>query len=213
MADRTESAWPRALALAIIVVAAFAVVAMLLPAGAADPSEPRAGWRAALVAWGFAGGAVLFVVGRMLAGRWPRRGWASAAIVLLAFAVASAVAVETSVMAWAGARFGSQASDPELIGWSTALSPLIVLVGLVATAALVLPGPLGSLARPITVASAVLALLVIASNVPGGFDGVTALGVPMAVSMAIAAGVTMAAALVAIRARTTFGTPESRFDG
>lgn len=206
MSERTLSITLWVLGIATILIVAFALVAAIVRADAMTSTLPRVGWVPALVGWGVGAGTVLVAVGRAVRDEWPPR--VAVGIGMLAVSVVAAVTVEMTVTRWASARFGAQAADPDLIGWSTGLSPMIVLVGLATLAATVLPGPGRTAARALTAVAAFGVLVVVASNVPGAFDGITPLGVPMGLAMAAAAAVALVAAIVAVRPVRSRQEPE-----
>lgn len=201
MTERTVAVALWGLGIVTVLTVSFALAAAAASADPLGMTLPRDGWAAALIGWGLAGGSVILAVGRAVHDAWPAR--TGRGVALLVCAVAAAVAVELTVMRWALARFGAQSADPELIGWSSILSPLVLAVGLAALASAVLPAPGRSAARVIALGAAAGVLLIVASNLPGGADGITPLGVPMAFAMAAAALVTiLSAALVLWPARS-----------
>lgn len=191
MTERLLSAGLWTLGIGTVLIVSFAIAAMVAPADTLGTTLPRGGWVTALVGWGVGGGMVVVTIARVAGDEWPAR--TGVGVMTLALAVAAGVAVELTVMQWALERFGVQAADPDLIGWSSLLSPMVVLVGLTALAAAVLPGAGGTAARAISVLASAGVLIVVASNVPGALDDVTPLGVPMGIAMGFAAGVALAA--------------------
>lgn len=203
MTDQLPAVALWALGIATVAIVTFAVAFIVIPADALGTTLPRGGWVAALIGWGIGGGAVIVALGRAATHGWPSR--MPAGVAVLAGAIAAAVAVEHTVMQWAVARFGVQAADPDLIGWASLLSPMVLFVGLAALASAVLPGPGRLAAGAITVLASAGVVLSVASNVPGAADGITPLGVPMGIAMAAGAGVAVAAV-----ASLTVGRPRAQ---
>ena len=191
MTDRGLAVGAWVLGIATILIVTFAIAAMAASANALGTTLPRDGWVPALVGWGVGGGAVLLVVARATGDEWPARS--SVGLAILLSAITAGVAVELTVMTWAAARFGAQAAEPDLIGWSSLLSPSVVLAGLGALAGTVLRGPARTAAHLITVLACGAVLLVVASNLPGAADGITPLGLAMGLAMVAAALVVLAA--------------------
>ena len=196
MVDRSVARIVWALGIAAVCIIAFAFAMGIVMAVAGPTTSPRGLWVGMLAVWAIsAGGAIV------LAARATRDGWPSGlnwGILLLLGAFGTAVAVEVTLMRWAYDRFGEQAADPELIGLSSWLSAMVVMVGLGALAAAVLPSAGGAAARALTAVASLGVLLVVASNVPGAMDGVTPLGVPMGIAMVAAAVVAVLAASVSV---------------
>lgn len=191
MTERVLSAGLWMLGIGTVLIVSFGVAAMVAPADTLGTTLPRSGWVTALIGWGVGGAVAIVAIARVAGDEWPAR--TGAGVTVLVLAVAAGVAVELTVMQWAAGRFGVQAADPDLIGWSSFLSPMVVLVGLSALAAAVLPGAGGTAGRGISVVASAGVLIVVASNVPGGLDGITPLGVPMGIAMGSAAGVALTA--------------------
>ncbi len=196
MTDRVVAIGLWVLGIATVLILTFAIAALAASADALGTTLPRRGWVAALVGWGLGGGAVLLVVGRAASDAWPPRSWT--AVVVLISSITAGVAVELTVMSWAAARFGAQAADPDLIGWSSVLSPLVVLAGLAAAAAAVMPGAARTAAGFIMLVACAGVLLVVASNVPGAANGITPLGLQMGTAMAAAALIALLAPLTIV---------------
>jgi hypothetical protein len=196
MTDRLLAVGLWMLGIATVLIVTFAIAVMVLPVDALGTTLPRSGWVPALVGWGIGGGAALIAVGRAATDALPAR--TAVGLVLLACAIAAGAAIELTLMRWAVARFGVQAADPDLIGWASVLSPMVVLVGHAVLASTILPGPGGVAAKAITIAVSAGVLLSVASNLPGAADGITPLGVPLGIAMAAGACVAVAAVATAV---------------
>ena len=194
MVDRVVARILWALGIAAVCIIAFAFAMGIVMAVAGPTASPRGPWVGMLAVWAISAGGTIVLAARAARDDWPSgliRG-----IVLLLGAVGTAFAVEVTMMRWAYERFGEQAADPELIGLSSWLSAMVVVVGLSALAAAVLPSAGGAAGRVLTAVASLGVLLVVASNVPGAMDGVTALGVPMGIAMVAAAALAVIAAVV-----------------
>jgi hypothetical protein len=136
------------------------------------------------------------LLGSALLGRALRRPGVGLLVPLVG--VILAIAVELTLHEWAEARFGHY--DSELIWWTAALSPTLIVTGVASFGALVAPRdalvpPLVGLALAVTAV-----MLIVASNVPGLGDGIDAASWPLASLVGASAVYAVAAAIGARRA-------------
>jgi len=147
--------------------------------------------------WGLLAMLGVLVAGRLAFGRWPTVS-AFAVLIGVSGIVVSAV-FHVVLQQWSVTRFGDM--DPDLIGWTAGL--FAVLLGISTSAFGVSVAPPGSAQWPLAfvIAGGLIALLIVATNVPGITDGIDPESWPLAIWLGIsglyAAAVTLASAVKA----------------
>jgi hypothetical protein len=179
--------------LAAFVVAVAVVARAIFPdAGAGTLRLDLAGFL--LLSGAFGIGAVL-VAGRVAFGSWvdarPRH------IVLPAIGVALAIGLELGLHEWARLSIGYY--DWDFIGWTAVLSFAVVVMAVAWFGVLVAPPAAGAPPRIGLGLSAILVLLVVASNAPGLGDGIESRSMPLAILVGLAAMYAIGAVITTAR--------------
>ncbi len=188
-----------------------ALGAGVLPIGGSDADFEIHRWTLSIFValWGpLAAASVLGLTrvffGAVVAG--PLRG--SLAWVLAGTAIAAGL--EFTLLGWGSARFGQQGADPDLIGATAFLAIAVIAVAIGVFTQIVAPRAC-LLPRLATLGMAVIAALIVTSNVPGLSDGIEAASIPLGVMVA-ASGVYVSGAAafsLAARAHRDLDWPES----
>lgn len=148
----------------------------------------------AMLAWGPLSAAAMLWLTQWILGRVQRQGL-RAAILLTTIASCVAAALELALVGWGAARFGEQGADPELLGWTVLLPPAVIGTALSALASTTAPRETVLLARGVAGLFGFLIAAIVASNIPGAFDGVSREGAWLGAAMA--GGVLLAGASIA----------------
>lgn len=185
------AAWVASLFAAFAVLAGTGTIGLRVP----DVGGLRTELAVLLGLFGtFAAGGAL-AAARLVFGRWPvvARRHVVAPLVGLALAIA----VELGLHAWAAARWGYY--DWDMIGWTAALSFMLVALAVATLAVLV--APRGSALPPLLaqVAAAMLVALIVLSNVGGITNGVEPESWPLAILVGLSTAYGVVAVVIGVR--------------
>lgn len=182
------TAWMRALAWGLVSLFGFlgVLLALMPPVGQFEQLGVPHGMGLGIwaLAWVLATGMLALLAARIVFGSWPTVG-AAAWLILLLGAVVSAANLWVLVD-WAIARYG--ASDPDYIGPTMGLFAVVAAMAVVGFGVQVAPRSAVWAPFIAAIGGVVLAISIIATNIPGLADGIGRDSWPLA-------GATLAAAL------------------